>query len=123
VITMTATRALLVGTALIAVVAVFAACSGGGAAAWASPPPGVDVSIDAKDIAFSTSTLNVRAGQPFKLFFRNLDAAPHNVAIYRDDSASQPIFVGATITDAAVMYDVPSIPSGTGSSAVTSIPR
>jgi hypothetical protein len=71
---MTATRALLVGTALIAVVALFAACSGGGAAASASPPPGVDVSIDAKDIAFSTSTLNVRAGQPFKPFFRNLDA-------------------------------------------------
>jgi plastocyanin len=107
------TRAILAGALLIGVVAVLAACSGGGAAASLSPPSGVTASIDAKDTKFSASTLDVPAGKPFQLFFRNLDGAPHNVAIYRDDSASQPIYVGETITNAAVTYQVPAIPAGT----------
>jgi plastocyanin len=110
---MTRVRALLAGALLIGVVAVLAACSGGGAAASVSPPPGVDASIDAKDIKFSASTLNVPAGKPFHLFFRNLEGAPHNVAIYRDSSAGQPIFVGETITNTATTYNVPVIPAGT----------
>jgi plastocyanin len=110
---MTRLNALLGGVLLIAVVAVLAACSGGGAAASVSPPAGVGASIDAKDIKFSSSALSVPAGKPFQLFFRNLDGAPHNVAIYRDSSAAQPLFVGETITNAATTYQVPAIPAGT----------
>lgn len=110
---MTAIRILLGTAALVAIVAVVSACSGGGAAASVSPPPGTDVSIDAKDEAFSATELKVPAGKPFTLFFRNLDGQPHNVAIYADSSASQAIFVGDTVNNAAVTYQVPAIEAGT----------
>ena len=38
---------------------------------------------------------------------------PHNVAIYRDESAAESLFVGATITDAATEYEVPAMELGT----------
>jgi hypothetical protein len=38
--------------------------------------------------------------------------APHNVAIYRDSSAAQKIFVGETITDTAITYEVPALEAG-----------
>lgn len=110
---MTGLRLLLGAAALIAVVAVLAACSGGGAAASMTPPPDAAASIDAKDGRFSTAELAIPAGKPFQLFFRNLDGAPHNVAIYADASASKSLFVGDTIENAATTYDVPAIPSGT----------
>ena len=99
--------------ALLALVLVaFAACSSGGAAASASPPSGVDASIDAKDLKFVVSTLTLPAGKPVRLFFRNLDGAPHNVAIYADAGATQKVFVGETITNAATTYEIPAIAAG-----------
>lgn len=88
------------------------ACSAGGAAASVTAPPDAAASIDANNLTFSSATLAVPAGVPFKLFFRNLEGAPHNVAIYQDSSASQKIFVGETVTNAAATYDVPAIPAG-----------
>ena len=109
---MTILRFMLAGVLLFAAVAVLAACSGGGAAASVTSPPGASASIDAKDVKFSSAQLTVPAGKPFQLFFRNLEGIPHNVAIYRNSSASEKIFVGATITNAAVTYDVPAIAAG-----------
>jgi plastocyanin len=88
------------------------ACSAGGAAASVTPPPDAALSIDANNLKFSTADLAVPANAPFKLFFRNLEGVPHNVAIYRDASASEKVFVGETVTNAAVTYDVPAIPAG-----------
>ena len=103
-------------TLLICLLAVgaltLAACSAGGAAASASPPSDAAVSIDANSLKFSAAELAVPADAPFKLFFRNLEGVPHNVAIYRDSSASEKLFVGETITNAAATYDVPAIPAG-----------
>jgi plastocyanin len=106
---MNATRILLVGVVLAAVLA---ACSGGGSAASASAPADAEVTVVAQEGAFDTGTITVPAGAPFELFFQNLDGMPHNVAIYTDASASEPIFVGETITDAAVLYEVPAIEAG-----------
>jgi plastocyanin len=89
-----------------------AGCAGGGAAASATPPPDTEVSIDAKDSKFSATHLAVPVGAEFKLFFRNLDGLPHNVAIYRDSSASEKLFVGETVTNASVTYAVPALPAG-----------
>jgi plastocyanin len=89
-----------------------AACSGGGAAASVSPPPGVDTTITAKGNAFQNPTVTLPADKPTKVFFKNLDSQPHNIAIYKDSSASQKIFVGETINDSAKVYDVPAIPAG-----------
>jgi len=104
-----ALRLLLLGVFALTMVA---CSSGGGAAASVTPPPDAAASIEANNLKFSTAELAVPAGAPFKLFFRNLEGAPHNVAIYGDSTASKKIFVGETITNAAVTYDVPAIPAG-----------
>jgi plastocyanin len=98
----------------IAVLAlVGAACSGGGSAASVSPPAASDVTIDAKGLAFVEKEVMVPAGRPFAMFFRNLDDAPHNVAIYSDSSLAKSLFVGETITDATKLYTVPALEPGT----------
>jgi len=97
---------------LAALLALLVGCSGGGAAASASPPSGVDATIDAKDLKFTTSTLTLPAGKPVRLFFRNLDGAPHNVAIYAEAGATQKVFVGETVTNQATTYDIPAIAAG-----------
>jgi plastocyanin len=87
-------------------------CSGSGAAASASPPPGVDATIDAKDQKFSAATLTLPAGKPVRVFFRNLDGVPHNLAIYADAGATQKVFAGDNVTNQATTYDVPAIAAG-----------
>ena len=100
---------LLLGVGTLAM----AACSGGvGAAASVTPPADAAASIEANNLKFDTAELAVPAGAPFKLFFKNLESAPHNVAIYGDSSAREKSFVGETITNAAVTYDVPALPAG-----------
>jgi plastocyanin len=47
---------------------------------------------------FSTDTIRVRAGAQVTISFTNDDSLPHNVAIYRDQNAQQPLFVGKVIT-------------------------
>lgn len=97
----------------LALVPVLAACSGGGAAASATPPAGTDLTVSAQVSAFSVDTITIPTGRPFTVFFRNLDGMPHNIAIYTDGSASRAVFVGDTITDAAVAYKVPPLEPGT----------
>jgi plastocyanin len=93
------------------VLAVLAAC-GGGSAAAISPTPAGAVAVDAGQFQFSPKELAVPADEPFQLFFRNLDQEPHNIAIYSDQSASQEVFVGEPISDAATTYEVPAIAAG-----------
>ena len=102
-------RTVIAGAALIAALA---ACSGGGAAASITPPPGVDLTISAKDLKFDQASVMAPAGTAFQLFFRNLEGLPHNVAIFTDASASTSLFVGETITNAAVLYEVPALQPG-----------
>ena len=90
----------------------FAGCGGSGAAASATPPDGVDARIDAQNLKFNVDQLSLPAGRPIKLFFRNLDGAPHNVAIYADPGATQKLFVGETVTNQATTYDIPAIGAG-----------
>jgi plastocyanin len=105
-------RALLRLAVSVALAAAVIACSDGGSAASVSAPADVDASIEAKDLKFSSAELALPAGEPSQLFFRNLDDAPHNVAIYTDSTAAQQLFVGSTVTDTAITYDVPAIEAG-----------
>ena len=107
---MTVLRTALVGGILAVLVA---ACSGGGSAASASVPPDADLVVESVDMAFDTDTITLASGQTTTVFYRNLDGAPHNIAIYTDESASEPLFVGETITDDAVTYEVPALEPGT----------
>jgi plastocyanin len=94
------------------VILAVAACSGGGVAASVTPPPGVDVTVTAQNNAFVEQTIELPAGQPTRIFFKNLDGQPHNVAIYADSSAAKSLFVGETITNAVAVYDVPALAPG-----------
>jgi len=81
---------------LAAIVLAAAACSSGAPApASSGPPASVDpnaVQISAKDLKFSTAQLNAPADKVFTIAFDNQEGAPHNVAIYKDQSASQKVF-------------------------------
>jgi plastocyanin len=82
---------------LVAILLVLGACSSGVAAPVPSgPPASVDpnaVRISARDLKFSTAQLSAPADKAFSIVFDNQESAPHNVAIYRDESASQKILV------------------------------
>jgi plastocyanin len=108
---MTASRTFLIAAALATTVAL-GACSAAGSAASATPPAEADVTITAVNNAFEQSTLTVPAGEAFEMFFRNLDGAPHNVAIYTDASLSEELFIGEVITDDAILYAIPALDVG-----------
>lgn len=107
---MTALRLTLATAALLAILA---ACAGGGAAASLTAPPDAAATITARDNRFDPATVEIPAGASFRLFFRNLDGAPHNVAVFTDQTAATSIYVGETVTNAATTYDVPAIAPGT----------
>jgi plastocyanin len=106
---MTMTRSLLLAAVLAVILA---ACSGGGSAASATPPPEADLNVVASEMAFDAAEITVPAGEAFEMYFVNLDGMPHNVAIYTDESATEPVYVGETITDTTVLYEVPAIEAG-----------
>ena len=80
-----------------------------------SPLPDADVTVCAfDDQRFATERLSAPAGEPFRLGFVNEDdGVQHNVAIYRDDSAEESLFVGDLIQGPeTVTYDVPALDAG-----------
>jgi plastocyanin len=100
-------------TALSALVLVLVtSCSGGGSAASISPPADADVVVTAENMAFDTGTITLNAGEGTTIFFRNLDGQPHNVAIYADDTATEALWVGETITDDAITETIPALDAG-----------
>jgi plastocyanin len=92
---------------------------GGGLAASGSTgakcaPAGTTLTVVAKNLSFGVKCLAAPAGQAFTLDFDNQDGAPHNVAIYRDSSRSQSLFVGDRVDGPKkVAYQAPAIPAGT----------
>jgi plastocyanin len=100
----------LIMTAIIALAGCSAASSAGTVAPSIHPDA---LTISAKDLKFSTSALSAPAGKPFQIAFDNQEAAPHNVAIYRDSSATQKIFGSDPFSGPAVVrYDVPPLAPG-----------
>jgi plastocyanin len=101
---------------LLALAAVLAACSGAAAApeTTGQPPaggPGDAVTVVAKDIAFQTPNVTVKAGAPVSIVFDNKDGAPHNMAI--SDANGQTVFKGDIVTSSQVTYSVPALAAGT----------
>jgi plastocyanin len=98
----------------LAIVAV-AACSTGTSGRAAEPSIDPDaLTISADNLVFSTSTLSAPADEPFQIAFDNQEGAPHNVAIYRDNSATDKVFGSDPFSGPAVVtYDVPALASGT----------
>jgi plastocyanin len=107
----------LLSSAVLTIALVLAACSAG--SNGASDPavgPSIDpdaLTIAADDLAFSTRTLLAPADEPFQIAFDNQESAPHNVAIYGDDSATEKVFGSDPFSGpAAVTYDVPALAPG-----------
>lgn len=108
---MTTLRASLV-SAILAVLVI--ACSPASGAPIPTPSPaGGGLVIAAEGMRFDRATLEVPADEPFTLAFDNRDAAPHNVAIYVDDSFATPVFQGEIVSRTTVTYAVPAVESGT----------
>jgi plastocyanin len=104
------TRRLLVFAMLSAGLA---ACGGGGSSHHATcKPSGSSLSIEAKNVAFSTDCLAANANEPFTIDFDDKDdGVPHNVDIL---SSGQSLFKGQIITGSnSVTYHVPGLKPGT----------
>jgi len=107
-------KRLLLALGLVAMAAISAACSSASAQPVPSSP--IDANgptIVAKDMAFSPSTVEIPAGKNVTLHFDNQDNAPHNVAIYRNASASEKISVGEIVTGSKADQVVPALTAGT----------
>jgi plastocyanin len=109
---MTTIRRLLATAAVAVAVAVAVAACSGGAAASITPPPDADASVTAQNTSFVEQTIELPVDRPTRLFFRNLDGQPHNIAIYADSTASRSLFVGGNVTNAAETYAVPALGVG-----------
>ena len=107
-------KRLFLSLALVVLAVLTAACSSAAAEPPASAGP-VDPNapvIVAQGNAFAPSTLDVTADKAFTLTLDNKDSAPHNVAIYKDSSASQSISVGEIVSNAKATQQVPALAAG-----------
>ncbi|HWC13113.1 MAG TPA: cupredoxin domain-containing protein [Actinomycetota bacterium] len=71
------------------------------------------LSLTAANVAFERNELVLPANEETTLHFVNEDSAPHNVAIYTDDSATEDLFVGRTIDGGSETdYEIPGLEPG-----------
>ena len=104
--------AVRIGAILLAA-SLLASCTTAGAGGPAPSAPAGGAVITAANTAFDRTTLDVPAGQPFKLLFESREGAPHNVRIY-GENVDQALFVGEVFGGpGSRTYEVPAIPSGT----------
>ncbi|MEA2451348.1 MAG: hypothetical protein QOG04_58 [Actinomycetota bacterium] len=81
------------------------------AAAAAAAP--ASVSLSASNLSFSETELTLPAGEEVTLDFDNQDAAPHNVAIYADDTLDEEFFVGQDVAPGSTAeYAIPALDAG-----------
>ena len=107
-------KRLLLTLGLVAIATISVACSS--AAAHPLPTGPVDAggpTIVAKDMAFSPSSVVIAANRNVTIHFDNQDSAPHNVAIYRDASASEKISIGDVVSGSKSDQVVPALAAGT----------
>jgi hypothetical protein len=93
----------------------FAPASGTPGSGTGSVPSGPSVTVTAKANAFTSTTVEAPASQPFSIVFVNDDpGVQHNVAIYTDDSASTTRFRGTLVSGPkTIVYRVPALSPGT----------
>ncbi len=107
-------KRILLALGLVALVAISAACSSATAQPTASGP--VDPNgptIVAKDMKFTSGSVEIKAGANVTVHFDNQDSAPHNVAIFTDSSASSPISIGEVVSSGKKDQVVPALQAGT----------
>ncbi|MDQ4133367.1 MAG: cupredoxin domain-containing protein [Actinomycetota bacterium] len=72
------------------------------------------VEMVAQGTAFKEKEIHLTADTPALIHFKNDDPAPHNVAIYTDETAQQDIFIGGVIIgpNKSIEYDFRAPPPG-----------
>lgn len=103
------------GLTVLALIAV--ACGGSGPSAApvtarpsASAPASAGNVIVARNVAFETQALTVKAGTPTEIVLDNEDSAPHNLAI--KDASGATLFKGEIVTATKVSNAVPALGAG-----------
>jgi plastocyanin len=107
-------KRLLLAIGLVAVAAISAACSSASAQPVPSGP--IDANgptIVARNMTFTTPTVEIAAGKHVTIHFDNQDSAPHNVAIYKDPTAAEKISIGEVVTGSKSDQVVPALAAGT----------
>jgi plastocyanin len=107
-------KRILLALGLVALAAISAACSSATAQPTASGP--VDPNgptIVAKDMKFASGPVEVKAGANVTVHFDNQDSAPHNVAIFKDSSATTAISIGDIVSSGKKDQVVPALAAGT----------
>jgi plastocyanin len=108
-------KRLTLALGLLVLAAVTVACS---PASGANPPasagpvdPNAPVVV-AQGNVFSPATVTVTAGKAFSLTLDNKDAAPHNVAIFKDSSAAESVSIGEIVSSTTATQQVPALAAG-----------
>jgi len=96
--------------------------SGGPPPTSAAPPPssgapapgGTTTTVTASGLAFDTTTITLPANKATTLTFDNEDASvPHDIAIFPDASATNPLFTGNIVVGVtSVDYQIPALKPG-----------
>ena len=78
-------------------------------------PGGTSLSVVTEKMVFDTDCLAAPADTAFTIAFDNKDlGVPHNVSIFKDDSATEALFTGEMVTGpGTTTYKVPALPAGT----------
>ena len=102
--------------ALLVLTLALAACSPAAGAPGSSAPSvapgGTQVAISADKLKFEQTEVAVPANKPFTIAFQNKEAAPHNVAVFKDSSAKESISIGEVISSSTKSQDVPALAPG-----------
>lgn len=72
------------------------------------------ISVSANNLEFDTDRIEAPAGETIVIEFTNHESAPHNIAIYTDESRQEQLFEGEIISgpDASVTYEIPAMEAG-----------
>jgi plastocyanin len=108
-------KRLVAALSLLGAALLLGACSAAAAPSTPAPSLAADaIQISSKDLKFSTDRLVAPANKPFQIVYDNQEAAPHNVAIYKDDTFSEKVFAESPFGGPkSVVYSVPAQPAGT----------
>ena len=77
--------------------------------------PSSNVQISAHGVMFEQASVDVPAGEAFKIDFDNKDpSTPHNVVIHQGDASGAVLFSGVVFSGVETRaYDVPALAAGT----------
>ena len=100
---------------------VLGACTS--ASSPSTPPASVDLStcaqvedgvitLTADNLEFDAPCLVANAGEAFTIHLNNLEAVPHDVAVYREEARTNEIMRGEPVTQAEMDYPVDALDAG-----------